>query len=189
MRTNLYTVLCVAIRFGAVLLAIGMCEQLVPYFFVPLLSDKPVGIFLVGYLVIFVIGIGVALLLWLRPGILARLATNPARQEVLESPIEAAQIQHIVLATLGVWLLIKGFAGLVASAVTLWRMQDVTAQYPTFSLPPQYWQTSIEFAVQTFGGLWLAFGAYGLTGMLQRYRGYGLPPANADEDAVPPRQG
>lgn len=183
MRTSLYSILCIVVRLGAVLLFVqtvtsfpAAWEALEVWTQTPSESDRVVRGMLIGFG-----GAAIALsfLLWLYPGLLARLAAGKASREVFESPIAPTDIQFIAFSVLGVTFAIKGLIGLVAVlfrvALSV-RMSDVAFQ-------TLVWQNAASVLVeivQLAAGVGLTFGARGLVGLLRRLRERGLPPAVSD---------
>lgn len=87
MKTTLYTVLCVAIRLGAVLMVVNVAGELL----YALLQVGP-GAFTAGTLLTGAFAVLVAAAMWLWPGLLAWWAIGNRRHEVLESSITAEQL-------------------------------------------------------------------------------------------------
>ena len=78
MKTTLHTVLCVAIRLGAVLMAVGIVEQ-IPYIF---LYSAPGDRYSAGDLWLSGAGLLLAFMLWLWPNMLARWTVLAVRMNL-----------------------------------------------------------------------------------------------------------
>ncbi len=125
-----------------------------------------------------VFGLSLAFLLWVRPGLLAWWAAGKAHREVLDVQVSAAQLQYIAFSVAGIYKLISGIAGMLAHGLNLLEYKhalDVTGV--PVALPPYEKTLFVEYVVATIAGLALTLGARGLTGLLQRVRGYHLPMA------------
>ena len=172
--TSLYSILCIVIRLGAVLLFVNTLTDL-PFAiagvqgspFVPGAQWAVIGIS-VGLLAL-------AILLWLYPGLLARLATSRSAQESFESPIASNQLQYIAFAVLGVAFAMRGLVDLVGIVLRIGFSAQISEYSISvlsgggFSLIMPIFRVAL--------GIGLAFGASGLTGWLERLRERGLPPA------------
>lgn len=179
MRTSLYSILCIVVRLGAVMLFVETLASLpAAWSAMHGTEEQAARGMLIGF------GgalLALAALLWLYPGVLARMAAGTASREVFESPISARQLQYIAFSVLGVVFAIKGLTGLVA---VLFRIA-LSAQYGDTAFRMLLWQNGAAVSVQVLEfavGIGLTFGARGLTGLLQRLRERGLPPAQADEE-------
>ncbi|HET6430845.1 hypothetical protein [Dyella sp.] len=181
MKTTLHTVLCVAVRLGAVLLAVAALENLARVV-VQAQGDTRVwlgtALFSLRYL-------ATAAVLWLWPGMLAWWASGRAGHEVLESPIEANALQRIALSVLGAWMAVAGLSGVMGHGLTMWFLHDRLSDYSSARLPASEWRWLIYYLVQMLAGAWLVAGARGLTALLAGLRGPAVPVGS--EDAVPLR--
>lgn len=167
MKTNLYTVLCMAIRLGAVLMAVGLIEQW-PRLFV----TKADGQLSMPAMAFDLFGLLLAFVLWLRPGLLAWWAAGNTHREVFEAQISATQLQYIAFSVAGIYKLITGVAGMLAHGVNLLEYQHMLDASGISAMPPAYEKTMfIEYIVATVAGLALTLGARGLVGLLQQLRG------------------
>ncbi|MEP7097765.1 MAG: hypothetical protein ABI748_08895 [Dokdonella sp.] len=177
MRTSLYSILCIVVRVGAILLLVKTMVGL------PLaLSSVRGGQFGPGAqdMVIGFTGALVALAsaLWLYPGLLARLASTQRSREIFESPISAAQLQYVAFAVLGVAFAMDALLDLVA-----FGMRAAL----TFGLhDPAYEGLRLEDRARVGAqvaklvlGIALAAGSRGLVGLLRGLRENGLPQALA----------
>jgi hypothetical protein len=169
MKTTLHTVLCVAIRLGAVLMAVGIIEQAPSIFLYP----SQGGQVAVGALLIAGAGLLAAFALWLWPNVLAWWAISRSQQEILESPISADQLQRVAFSVIGVWLFISGLSGCIARLTMMlivFRRSAYGESIMILSTSDWFWL--VEHLATTFAGAWLALGSRGLVGLLHRVRGY-----------------
>lgn len=175
MRTSLYSILCIVVRLGAILLIV---ETAVGF---PLaLSGTHGGPFgpgtermLIGFSGALV-ALGVAL--WLYPGLLARPAASQAHQQVFESPISAGQLQYIAFAVLGIVFAMSALTALVGfgmRAVLTSHLHDAAFD----NLRREDWARVATDVLKFVLGLALTLGSRGLVGLLQVLRESALPPA------------
>jgi hypothetical protein len=167
MKTTLYTVLCIAIRLGAVLMAVGLLQTLPAFLWGS--SDGHfalLGLSLGGF------GLIVAIALWMWPGMLAWLAVRQSRNEAFESSIEADQMQRIAFSVLGAWLCIHGLLGCFSHGVLMLFVRSQVVDPATLSIPIGEWRLLIEYAATAVAGAALMLGAHGLVGLLHRLRDY-----------------
>jgi hypothetical protein len=177
LKTTLYTVLCVVIRLGAVLMAVGLFEG-VPVFLWGS-PDHVLSTFALGFTAL---GLLVAGALWCWPGLLAWWAASRQNGEVLESTMGADQIQYIAFSVMGCWLLISGLASGLQQGITLLLMHAEI--YPPPALPTTILVGLIKSSVLVVAGGSLMLGSHGLVGLLHRLRGYPHNTiSNADPDA------
>lgn len=169
-KTTLYTVLCIAVRLGAVLMAVGLLQTL-PAF----LWGSSDGHFAVLGLSLGGLGLIVALVLWLWPGSLARLAVGRSRSEAFESSIDADQMQRVAFSVLGAWLCIHGLLGCFSHGVLMLFVRSQIVDPATASIPVGEWRLLIEYAATAVAGAALMLGAHGLVGLLHRLRDCPLP--------------
>ncbi|HEY0231555.1 MAG TPA: hypothetical protein VGC55_09905 [Dokdonella sp.] len=181
MRTSLYSILCIVIRLGAIMLFVDTLTSL-PFAFAGLQGDAS-GPGASGIL----IGISSALvalaaLLWVYPGLLARLAVSRSSQQTFESPIEPVQLQTIAFAVLGVAFAMYALLDLTGVVLRL----GVDSQVTRIDFGTLLRQDGVALGVQILKlafGIRLALGARGLAGFLERLRERGLPPAFPASDA------
>lgn len=169
MKTTLHTVLCVAIRLGAVLMAVGIVEQ-IPYIF---LYSAPGDRYSAGDLWLSGAGLLLAFMLWLWPNMLARWAVTRSSHESLESPISADQMQRIAFSVVGIWLFIGGMTACLARVVMMlivFRRSAYGDSTQVLSAADWYWL--IDHLATAIAGACLALGSRGLVGLLHRLRGY-----------------
>jgi hypothetical protein len=175
MKTTLFTVLCIAIRLGVVLLAVNILEQL-PFW----LSHSHEGSAYTLYLLLVgLFGLVMAALLWVRPGILAWWAIGKGQHEVLEIPVSADQIQHIAFSVLGVWMVISGLGGCISHLMIMLFLRGRLADAATGVLPPGEWRYVCYYALEAIAGGALVIGSRGLIGLLYRLRGYPVTESDA----------
>jgi len=180
MKTTLYTVLCVAIRLGAVLMATGILERipgLVAF------ANQDDHLFL-GSMLLNGAGLLLAFALWIWPDILVWWAAGRNSHQVLEAAITAEQLQHIALSVLGAWMFIGGFAGCLAhlAQILLIQREAESNGYPAV-MPTSEWHWVIQYALTALAGAALTLGSRGLVGLLRRLRGY--PDATLATDPDP----
>lgn len=182
MKTTLHTVLCVAIRLGAVLMAVGIVEQAPNIFLYP-----EGGQYSAGALWLSGAGLLLAFMLWLWPNMLARWAVSRSSHEFLESPISADQVQRIAFSIGGIWLFIGGMTGCLARVVMMlivFRRSAYGDSTRVLSSTDWYWL--IDHLATAIAGAGLALGARGLVGLLHRLRGYphSVMPETGDDASI-----
>nr|WP_199041487.1 hypothetical protein [Dyella sp. ASV24] len=172
MRTTLYGAPCVAIRLGAVFMAVGLIEQ-----WPRLLVTRADGQLAISAIVLDGLGLLLAFVLWLKPGLLAWWAASSTQRDVVEIDISAPQLQYIAFSVAGIYKFITGLAGMLAHGLNLLVFQHLTEGGIPVS-PPTYETTMFaEYVVAAVAGAALTLGARGLTGLLQRLRTAGQPVA------------
>ena len=176
MRTSLYSVLCIVIRLGAILLAMNTAIGFAPAYLAA--SNGHFGVGATGSVIGFSGALlATAVLLWLFPGILARLAVGQASQQVFELTIGANELQYIALAVLGVAFAMSGLIDLVdfsmRTALTF-NLNDSTY------IQRENWLRVVPQILKLVLGLVLAVGSRGLAGLLHRLRETGLGPASSE---------
>ncbi|HEY8682378.1 MAG TPA: hypothetical protein VIM06_04345 [Rhodanobacter sp.] len=160
MKTTLYTVLCIAVRLGAVLMAVGILEQ-VPSLLVTLLNEG--GHLVLGIMLLEGIGLLLAFALWLWPNILVWWAVGRNRHEILESSISADQLQHIALSVLGAWVFIAGLGGCVGHGVMILMIEHQIALGALPGMAPtNEWHWMAQYATTALAGAALILGSRGL---------------------------
>ncbi|OOG44560.1 hypothetical protein B0E52_07400 [Rhodanobacter sp. C06] len=182
MKTTLYTVLCVAVRLGAVLMAVGLFERL-PVF----LWQSPEGGFALDAVLLAVFGLLVAGALWLWPGILAGWAIGRRGHESLEVGLSADTLLTVALAVTGAVLVVSGVAGCLGHGLTMLFFRSRLADQSTGLLPVTEWHWLIFYLVQTAGGLALMLGAHGLASLMWRLRAYPIRSEADSDDGITPR--
>ena len=106
------------------------------------------------------------ILVWLYPGLLARLAVRASSNEIFESPLSAQDILRIGLSILGVWFVIHScndlvYYGMVASAF---------GEYAGASLSGKQKATIVADLAQMLLGVILTLQSRGLVGLIERLR-------------------
>jgi hypothetical protein len=181
MRTSLYSILCIVVRLGAMLLLV---ETLVsaPSAWQLLQTwqtsggDGAARGMLIGFSGAL---IALAIALWLYPGLLARLAAGEASREVFESPIAAKELHFIAFSVLGLVFAVGALSGLVSTLLRL----ALSAHAGDVAFTTLAWQNGVDLFVLFLKmalGIALTFGARGLVGLLHRLRERGLPPPRYD---------
>jgi hypothetical protein len=167
MRTSIYTILCIVIRLGAVILAMGIVLALPNLYFVAHTTGASTDtVPLLG--LIYLMGLLVALLLWVHPAVLVRLAAGKSAEQVFESPIDARTIQYVALSVLGVSFALKGLIGLVFEVFRL--LTFASGAPPGANLLPSELPRLASDVAEILLGIALMLGAKGLTTLLQRLR-------------------
>jgi len=166
MRTSFYSILCIAIRLGAAFLAFGALARIPS----TILGWKySVSGDVAGFAaasIAFVLL--VALVLWIYPGLLARIAAGRNSREVFESSISPAELQWIALSLLGVYFSVSALITL-----SFYGMQwaAYSGQYASSAENrAEMLSNASYYVIKLVAGLVLAFGARGLTAMLRRVR-------------------
>jgi hypothetical protein len=180
MRTSLYSILCIVVRLGAVLLFVETAVSL-PSVWATLQANEYESVrgMLIGFSGAL---IALAVALWLYPGLLARLAAGAASREVFESPIAAKELHFIAFSVLGVVFAISALLGLVSALLRI----ALSAHFGDTAFETLAWQNAADLLVlflKLAFGIGLTFGARGLVGLLHRLRERGLPPAQYDDAA------
>ena len=186
MKTTLYTVLCVAIRLGAVFMAVGILER------IPGLigfADQQHHLF-VSAMLLDGAGLLLAFALWVRPSLLVWWAAGRNSHEVLETAITADQLQYIALSVLGAWMFIDGFAAGLAHLAQILMLKHgaESGGYPAV-VPTTEWHWLIEYTLIALAGAMLTLGSRGLVRLLHRLRGYPYVSVDADPDASTTQDG
>lgn len=181
MKTTLHTVLCVAIRLGAVLMAVSILEQIPGLVF----YSTQDGHLVLGALSLYGAGLLVACALWLWPNLLAWWAVARNHQEVLEMTISPGRLQYVAMSVVGVWTFIGGLSGFVGhGAIIVLIKHEATVGNPSGMVPMTEWHWMVYYGTMLLAGAALALGARGLAGLLHRLRGYPhATTATTDHDA------
>lgn len=193
MRTSLYSIFCILIRLGAVIMAVSTIVA-VPAAWMGAQATHAEGY--VGVL----LGLGGAMLafaasLWIYPGVLARLAAGKASEQIFESPISAEELEQIAFAVVGVWFAIEAIAGLlaaVASIVVVSYEADAGEGVPLAAAMFRHETVRlVPLLVKLALGVVLAMRARGLVGWIRAFQDRGLPApvAESADDAPGPRAG
>ncbi|MBQ4856498.1 hypothetical protein IMW82_17660 [Rhodanobacter sp. B2A1Ga4] len=184
MKTTLYTVLCVAIRLGAVLMAVGVFERLPGVFFYSGDWHYPLLALLMETFTLLL-----AFVLWMRPSLLAWWALGGKQQEILESPIHADQLHYVAFSVLGAWLAISGVAGCFGhGTMILLLLHQASYDGAGETVPVAEWHWMVQYGVMVVAGILLMLGSRGLIALFQRLRGYPhYMVAKTDTDADTPQ--
>lgn len=180
MRTSLYSILCILIRLGAVLMAVTTIVA------IPAAWRGAEAEHIQGYGGM-LLGYGGALLvlamsLWIYPGVLARLAAGKASEQIFESPISAAELQEIAFAFVGIWFAIQALCDLVAvgAGIVVTAYESETSYgIPIAAIFHRELARIVPLAVKLALGIALAMKARGLVGWIRAFRERGLPPSSA----------
>lgn len=178
MRTTLQTALCIVIRMGAVLMAVGLLEQAPSVFLYPSQGGPyfACALWLTGASLV------LAFMLWLSPNVLARWAVGRSSHQSLEIPIGADPIQRIAFSIVGAWLFIAGMTGLIARVVMMLVIFHRSAYGCSRRiLSSRDWYWLVEHPATTVVGGCLVLTSAGLVGLLHGVRGY---PGRAEKESV-----
>jgi hypothetical protein len=194
MRTSLYSILCIVVRLGAVLLLVQTLASLPGAWDALQGWERQSGEaggaargMLIGFSGAL---IALAIALWLYPGLLARLAAGNASGEVFDSPIAAKELHFIAFSVLGIVFAIGALLGLVSTGLRI----ALSAHFGDVAFTTLAWQNGIDLFVLFLKlalGIGLSLGARGLVGLLHRLRERGLPPPRYDaepEEAPPAKE-
>jgi hypothetical protein len=166
-RTSLYSILCIVIRLGAVMLVMGVVSVAFDVLGSRQSSEfsSSYVLLIVGFVVVTML---VAFLLWLHPGPLARLASGRSAHQVFDSPIDAVQIQWIALSVLGMGWVMSGILDLAHLGYqSIWMSEILgTGEEALRRLHGQIAYDVFELLI----GIALTLGARGLAGVLQKVR-------------------
>jgi len=166
-RSNTFTLLCVLIRAGAALFFAGaMVKMLGVFAAMRTLSDGdyPFGTFFAGIgLTMFV-----ALLFWLFPDWLARVALARKTGETFDSDLDADSWQALVNGAVGLLFIGDGLNALVRDlTIALINVRRGGGA----ALPDDFGPATVEAIATLAFGLGLLLGARGLARWLRRLRG------------------
>lgn len=179
MRTSLYSILCIVIRLGAVVLAVSTLASALSMALMIRQGTSPIDLWaLIG---LFVAILAIAFLLWLYPGPLARLCSARSAGQVFESPIAARDLQWIALSVLGMYFVVAGLIGFVHFEANLFVADTIIDREKRIE---DFVQTGLYWLLQIVVGVALVFGARGLTGLLHRIR-HGDPRVRAGGEGDP----
>lgn len=180
MRTSLYSILCILIRLGAVLMVVAIVGAIPSAWFVARAQHvEGYGGALFGLSALTLV---LAALLWIYPGVLARIAAGKASEQIFESPISAEELQWIAFSLAGIWLVVEALSSLIgsgASAVVVSYMSEdkvpigalIRGEVPRFAAP----------LAKLVLGIALTLSSRGLVGWLRALRERGLSSAVESE--------
>lgn len=165
MRTSLYSILCIVIRLGAVLLAVSTLGSALSMALMVRQGTSPMEIMpLIG---LFVATLAVAFLLWLYPGPLAHLCSTRSAGEVFESPVTAQDLQSIALSVLGMYFVVGGIVGFIHYESNQFVADSILDREEHIR---DFVQVGLYWLLQIVMGAALTLGARGLAGLLHRLR-------------------
>jgi hypothetical protein len=187
MRTSLYSILCIGIRLAAVLLAVNTLLS-VPAGYAALVHGDWGRSEIVWLAVLWTVVLLFALLLWVYPGMLARLAAGKASQEIFESPVGAEELQYIAFSIVGLWILLGGVIGFAQSALSeLFVDHVLRSSNAGIDAQALRVRAIMDFATEVLrilvGGA-LMLRARGLVALLRRARYAGLSQTVGDDEAT-----
>lgn len=175
MKTSLRSLLNIAVRLGAVLLAIHTVEQ-APTVAYDVANGHPWPVGPLSFGALGLLGAGA---LWLWPGLLSYWAVGQRGNEVFETPLDAATLQHVAFAVTGVWLAVAGLTGVVGQLMSIAMMDDLVGTMRV----TDHWIWVVRYAITGVAGVVLLVGARGLTSWLNDLRTCNLPPPVEEEPA------
>jgi len=180
MKTSLYTILCTAIRLGAVWLGVNVLigfPWIYEFAVKGTYGPKPALVVFVWNGVAFL----AAFLLWLYPGLLARLAAGKSSGQVFESPLSAQQIEQAALVVLGMWFVMTGLINLTHEVLrSLLEWQQLQIGFG--ATVEQHIDRLLTPVIQVGVGGVLTFGSRGLVSLIHRAREAALSRAVADDE-------
>ncbi len=166
MRTSLHSILCIAIRLGAVLMAWTTFAQVFALAAGGMFREGGLSPWLMAGLAS--VSFAIAVLLWLFPSPLASLALGRNRHEVFESPVGAAELQWIALSVLGMWFVVTGLSHLAYWGIAQAAGSDYIQL--TDDMRRARIVDGIGHGVDIVLGLALVLGSRGLVALLHRMR-------------------
>lgn len=178
MRTSLYSILCIVVRLGAVMLAVSTLASALSMALMIRQGTSPMELW--GLIGLFVAVLAIAFVLWLYPGPLARLCSARSAMQVFESPIAPRDLQWVALSVLGMYFVVDGLVGFLHFEVNLFFADTIADREKRIE---DFVQTGLYWLIRMVVGTALVLGARGLTGLLRRVRERGLPPPVSDPDA------
>lgn len=178
MKTSLYAVLCLVVRAFALSFAIGLLLTLPGVLTAAQgTSDATTKLYVLIYLGVCAIG---AAVLWLNPGIVARLASTRAAHEPFEASVDAVDLQRIAYAVVGAWFTLSAIGTLAWTALRVAMAQRLSANY---GVAPDYDASSLVGPAVTFAaGIALALGSGGLARLTRAARYASPAPKSAASD-------
>jgi hypothetical protein len=179
MRTSLYSILCILIRLGAVLMAVSTIVA-IPAAWIEAKAAHAEGYegMLFGFGGVMLV---LSAILWIYPGVLARVAAGRASEQVFESPISAEALQQIAFAVLGLWFVISGLAGLAGVGARI-IVTSHLGDTPLIALLRHESTRFVPLLAELALGIALAMSTRGLIGWIRAFQERGLPPAVESAD-------
>jgi len=169
MKTSLYTILCIVIRLGAVIIGLKLLMELPGWWYAVHESKSALDIFVpLGLWALFLV---FAAFLWLYPGALARAAAGRSSTQIFESPISAGQMLYVGFAILGAFFILKGLWAAIYQGLRLMLITQITGdQFASGPARTQCWiDIGSDLAIVVLGTAFV-FGARGLAELTQRLR-------------------
>lgn len=117
------------------------------------------------------LGLSLAAVLWLWPGVLASWASNRSRGETLASDLSAADLQQVALSVLGAWVAVTGVAGAISHLMDIVFLHERMLGAGTSWVPVSQWHWLFYYLAKALLGVGLLLGARGLVGGLRWVRG------------------
>jgi hypothetical protein len=114
-------------------------------------------------------GLLVALLLWLYPAVLARIAMRGSTDQVFDSAISALDLQRIALSLLGMYFVMSGVLDLISVGLQSLWLSGMLGQDGLYFRRARMVDCAY-FGVQIVIGLIVCLGAGGLANVLDRLR-------------------
>ena len=183
-RTSLYSILCIVIRLGAVMMALNTFGAAFGFYATGPRADFSTGesalvvMFLLAILL-------VSFLLWLYPGPLARLASARSAHLVIESPISAGQIQWVALSVLGMYWVMTAILDLAPIGYQFLVLPEMLGA--GVEAAPYLREKVTYHFVELILGISLTLGARGLTGIVQKIRYAGMTAEEPEGTGDPSR--
>lgn len=180
MKTSLYTVLCLVVRGFALSFAIGLLLTLPGVLGAAQgAPDATTKLYVLIYLGVCAVGVFV---LWLYPGVVARLASTRAAHEPFESSVDAIDLQRIAYAVVGAWFALSAIGTLAWTVLRIAMAQRLSASYGGTS--DYGWDAVVGPAVTFMAGIALALGSGGLARLTRAARYASPAPKPAPDEAA-----
>jgi len=169
MKTSLYTILCIVIRLGVVIIGIQLLIGLPGWLYAVHQNASAIDTY--APLAIWALILLIAFVLWLYPGLLARAAANRSANEVFESPISSQEIMYIAFAVLGAYFVLKGLWSATYDGLRLALLTKIAGTLEGFG-PERIksWISIGSDCVAVALGIALVLRARGLAELVQRLR-------------------
>ncbi|MEO7149782.1 MAG: hypothetical protein ABIY40_07595 [Rhodanobacteraceae bacterium] len=182
MKTSLYSILCIVIRLGAVILGVRLLMELPALL---LASHEQTGHWTGAALSLVFLGFLALMLflLWLFPSGLARLGAGKSAGQIFESPIGTDDFIHIGFAIVGAVFLLQGVAITAYEALRLLFNKDISGGIAaTAPLRVENWLPLVKGLISVGLGAAMILGSRGLVRFLRRTREAGLSSTRQQED-------
>jgi hypothetical protein len=169
MKTSLYTILCIVIRLGVVIVGVEALLGLPGWLYAVHENANAIDIY--APLAIWAAIMLGASVLWLYPGLLARAAAGRSANQVFESPISPGQMMYIAFAILGTYFVLKGLWSAAYEEMRLAWLTKITGSVEGFGMERvKSWISIVSDCVAVVLGLVLVLRARGLAELIQRLR-------------------